>query len=190
MKLLKKTAIAAALAFVAVSASAMTEMQDESLSAVSGQDGVSIAANLNVNIGEFKYTDTDVGTGGSVSFYNMKTQGLIGATIDVINKNVFNAILGANGVTLTAAAGPSPAMWNGTSDVVQIAIPASMQIDDANKNKILSMSVDAIRMGSGYDGSAASANLGTIAANANPSFGSFQMNQVDLRGTTAWIWAH
>jgi hypothetical protein len=181
MQLFKKSALAAALAFVAVSASAMTPMQDESLSAVSGQDGVSIAASLNVNIGEFKYTDTDA-TGGSVSFYNIKTKGLIAANIDVINSTVFNGILANSGVGLPTA------MYNGTSDVVQIAIPAAITL--ASNSVLLSQSIDAIRMGSGHDGSAASTTVGQIAANTNPSFGSFQMNQIDLRGTTAWIWAH
>lgn len=178
LQLVKKTAIAAALSAFALAASAMTPMQDDSLSQVSGQDGVSIAANLNVNIGEFKYTDTDA-AGGSISFYNVKTTGLIAATLDVINSATFNGILAANGVTAPAS------FYNGTSDVVQIAVPASIAL--ASKAVLLNQTISSIKMG-GNPAATQTDNLETN--NANPSFGALAMNQIDLRGTTAWIWAH
>ncbi|TFW09985.1 hypothetical protein E4K72_03220 [Oxalobacteraceae bacterium OM1] len=179
MKLFKKTLLAAALSTAAAGAFAMTPMQDENLAQVSGQDGVSIGANLNVNIGEFKYTDTDA-AGGSISFYNIKTTGLIAATLDVINSTTYNAILAGVGVNLGA-------MYNGVSDVVQIAIPADITV--ADKRVLLSQSIAAVKMGGNYS-TAAGADLVQAANNLNPSFGSFAMNQIDLRGTTAWIWAH
>ena len=85
MNMLKLTA-AAALVAASLSASAMTTINDEELSTVSGQDGVSIAADLNVNIGAFTYTDS----GSSVSFNNISVKGLMAMTIDVIGGAEFS----------------------------------------------------------------------------------------------------
>jgi hypothetical protein len=166
-----KTAVAAALATLALSASAMTPIQDTELSAVSGQDGVSIAANLNIKMDSFVYTDTDALDangmgGGSVSFNGIKVQGLIAASIDILSKNSFLAAAGAAGVTNPGT------FYNPASggDVVQIAIPADVQVA---AGKLLNISVDSIKMG-----------------NNAASYGSVAMNQVDLRGTQVWIWAH
>jgi hypothetical protein len=166
-----KTAVAAALATLALSASAMTPIQDNELSAVSGQDGVSIAANLNIKMDSFVYTDTDAVDanglgGGSISFNGIKVKGLIAASIDILSKNSFLQAAGAAGVT-NPGTFYSPATGG---DVVQIAIPADVQVA---AGKLLNISVDAIKMG-----------------NNAASFGSVAMNQVDLRGTQVWIWAH
>jgi hypothetical protein len=166
-----KTAIAAALATVAFSASAMTPIQDTELSTVSGQDGVSIVANLNVKIDSFVYTDTDALDanglgGGSVSFNGIKVNGLIAASIDILSKNSFLAAAGAAGVT-NPGTFYNPATGG---DVVQIAIPADVQVA---AGKFLNVSVDAIKMG-----------------NNAASFGSVAMNQIDMRGTQVWIYAH
>ena len=166
-----KTAVAAALATLALSASAMTPIQDTELSAVSGQDGVSIAANLNIKMDSFVYTDTDALDangmgGGSISFNGIKVQGLIAASIDILSKNSFLAAAGAAGVT-NPGTFYNPATGG---DVVQIAIPADVQVA---AGKLLNISVDAIKMG-----------------NNAASYGSVAMNQVDLRGTQVWIWAH
>jgi len=167
-----KTIIAAALATAAFSDSAMTQIQDSELSTVSGQDGVSIAASLNVNIGSFVYRDTDA-SGGSVAFNNIKIQGLLAATIDIINAPTFGAILTAAGVS-----GAPAGYYNNASDVVQIAIPAVAQ------TPLLNMSVGSITMGS------TNASGSVTAGATGPSFGSIALNNVDLRGTTVWIWAH
>lgn len=162
MKLFKKSAIAALLSTLSMAAFAMTPIQDEGLSQIAGQDGVSIAANLNINIGEFRYTDTDT-NGGSVSFNNVKTSGLIAATLDVINNATFSGILTASGVTFPTS------FYNG-GDVVQIAVPATIVVPTA---ALVDVTVESIRMG----GNAA-------------SFGSIAMNDIDMRGTSVWIWAH
>ena len=165
-----KTAVAAALATLAFSASAMTPIQDAELSTVSGQDGVSIAANLNIKIDSFTYTDTDALDanglgGGSVSFNGIKVNGLIAANIDILSKASFLTAAGAAGVT---DAGTFYSKTTG-GDVVQIAIPQSVVAD----GHYLNVSVDAIKMG-----------------NSTASFGSVALNQIDMRGTTVWIFAH
>ncbi|WP_317204007.1 DUF6160 family protein [Janthinobacterium sp.] len=171
MKFVSKTLIAAALSSIALAASAMTPIQDAELSTVSGQDGVSITANLNVKIDSFVYTDTDVVDanglgGGSVSFNGIKVNGLIAASIDILSRNSFLQAAGAAGVTDPGT------FYSATKggDVVQIAIPADVQV---KAGKFLNVSVDAIKMG-----------------NSTASFGSMAMNQIDLRGTQVWIWAH
>ena len=159
-----KSAVAAALATLALSASAMTPIQDTELSAVSGQDGVSIAADLHVNIGSFVYKDTDT-TGGSVSFNNIAISGVVAASIDIVNATTFATSMVGLGVNTTQAV--ASGFYNGTSDVVAIAIP------DVAAGKYLTMSVDSIKMG-----------------NSTASFGSMALNSVDMRGTKVWIWAH
>ncbi|KQZ39589.1 DUF6160 family protein [Duganella sp. Root1480D1] len=165
------TAVAIALSTLALSASAMTPIKDAELSAVTGQDGVSIGANLNVKVESFVYTDTDALDanglgGGSVSFNGIKVNGLIAATIDILSKNSFLQAAGAAGVT-NPGTFYNPATGG---DVVQIAIPADVQVA---AGKLLNISVDAIKMGG-----------------SNASYGSMAMNQLDLRGTQVWIWAH
>ncbi|RZI40471.1 hypothetical protein EGT07_22785 [Herbaspirillum sp. HC18] len=178
MNLFKKTAIAAVLSAASAASFAMTPMLDEGLSQVAGQDGVSIAASLNINIGEFKYTDTDA-TGGSVSFQNISFKGTVAATIDVINAATYAAdVFGPTSVLGVVPPVTTPpdaqalalaAFYPSGSDVVKIAVP-NIAVDTAHG---LNVSVAAIRMG-----------------NATASFGSFAMNDIKLQGTTAYIWAH
>jgi hypothetical protein len=168
MKLLKQIAVVAALSSIASYASALTPIADKDLSKVSGRDGVSIAADLHVNIGSFVYTDTDT-NGGSVSFNNMKITGVIAATLDIINNATFQAEASAASPTtvLAVTGGDGLAAFSPTGDVVKIAIP---QVTTA---KNLSMSVDSVKMG-----------------NSAASFGSFAANNIQLQGTTVYIWAH
>ena len=169
MKLLKQLTVVAALSSIASYASALTPIADADLSKVSGRDGVSIAADLHVNIGSFVYTDTDA-AGGSVSFNNIKMSGAIAATIDIINNATFqadaSAASGASSV-LGVTGGAGLAAFMPAGDVVKIAIP---QVDT---NKNLNMSVDSIKMG-----------------HSTASFGSMAANDIKLQGTTVYIWAH
>jgi hypothetical protein len=169
MKLLKKLALVAALSSVATYASALTPITDTELSKVSGQDGVSIAADLHINIGSFVYTDTDT-NGGSVSFNGIKINGVIAATLDVINNATFLAEASAASgpaSVLGVTGGAGLAAFQPAGDVVKIAIP------EITTTKSLNMSVDSIKMGG-----------------SNASYGSMAMNDVKLQGTTVYIWAH
>ena len=163
-----KLATAAALVAASLSASAMTTIADDELSTVAGQDGVSIGANLNINIGSFKYTDTDA-NGGSVSFNNISIKGLMHMDVDIINAATFNGILTSVGATL--------ADYDGTSDVVQFAFPNDTLASTA---VLPSIKVGSITLG----------HAGNNAAGTTTSFGSIAINQLDLRGTTVWMWAH
>jgi len=163
-----KHATAAALVAASLSASAMTTIADDELSAVAGQDGVSIGASLNINIGSFQYTDTDA-NGGSVSFNNISIKGLMHMDVDIINAATFNGILTSVGATL--------ADYDGTSDVVQFAFPNDTLASTA---VLPTIKVGSITLG----------HAGNNAAGTTTSFGSIAINQLDLRGTTVWMWAH
>jgi hypothetical protein len=172
--LFKLCAVAAAACAMSLSASAMTSIQDEELSQVSGQDGVSIAADLKINIGSFTYTDTDA-NGGSVSMRNINVSGLFLTTIDILSNTAFQGALLASvssydaantvaNMTALAASGQAPA-----GDVVQIAFPNV----GVTHSLAPSVSVGAITMG-----------------NSTASYGSMAINNIDLQGTKVWIWAH
>jgi hypothetical protein len=176
MKTIKLSAALAALS-LACSAQAMTSIADSDLAAVTGQDGVSIAGDLNINIGSFKYTDTDA-TGGSVSFNNIGIKGMFVMTVDVLNHTAFAGAVGASmvghGLTATEANTNltnlvTAGVYDNASDVVQFAFPQANQ--DARLTP--SITVGSITMG-----------------NSTKSFGSFALNNMDLQGTKIWMWAH
>ncbi len=189
MKLIKKSAIALALSAVSFGAFAMTSIDDAALSQVSGQDGVSIAADLNINIGSFTYTDKDAAGNGSVSFNNIGVRGAFIMTIDVLNAAQFNtsavtalsqAYYAGNGVTdaqalalqtSVALGRPVDASGNG-GDVVQFAFP---KVGDGVQARAASMSisVDSITTGNG-----------------GASFGSVAIKNFDLQGTKVWMFGH
>ena len=180
MNMLKITA-AAALVAASLSASAMSSIADEELSAVAGQDGVSIAADLNINIGAFTYTDTDA-TGGSVSFKNITVRGMMDMTIDVLNAAAFQgaagASVGANGGganTALITTGIAGALGYTGGDVVQFAFPAAVGTGAAAAAHAVTPTI----------------TIGSIVTgNGGKSFGSIQIQNLDLQGTTVWMFGH
>lgn len=173
MKLLHKLALAAAVSSLASYASAMTPIADKELSKVSGQDGVSIAADLHVNIGDFTYTNTT--ENASVKFKDISLTGTFAMTLDVIaGATFFNPTAGSGEAfsVLGLAAGNDPAKvgaFYGGGDVVKIAIP-DLAVSAGHE---LNMSVGAIQMGG-----------------STKSFGSMALNDIKLQGTSVYIWAH
>lgn len=72
---MKKIVLSAALAIVSGAAFAqMTAVEDEVLSAQTGQDGISIALNVKAHIDSFEWIDTDT-NGGSVRFEDIAIGG-------------------------------------------------------------------------------------------------------------------
>jgi hypothetical protein len=177
MKMLKISA-AAALVAASLSASAMTTIADDELSQVAGQDGVSIAADLNINIGSFTYSDNDA-TGGSVSFNKITIRGLMDMTIDVLNATAFQGAvagsitaLGGNAATVLPATAAALG-YNGTSDVVQFAFPASTGAEADTHAVTPTITVGSITTGNG-----------------GASFGGMQIKNLDLQGTKVWMFGH
>ena len=177
MQFFKLTAVAALLAGAALSASAMTSIDDESLAQVSGQDGVSIAANLNVNIGSFTYTNTSKTTGASIAFNNIGINGLLLMTVDVVNAATFQTDIGADVAAqkITASDGGAALLGfeGGTgagagSSAVKFAFP---NVNASNAG--LNISVGSVAL-----------------SGSTASFGSFAINKMDLQGTTVYMWAH
>lgn len=190
MSFFTRSTLAAALLGATLSASAMTALPDEQLARVQGQDGVTIAGDLNLQIGSFRYTDTDT-TGGSVSFDKIGVTGMFVVTVDIQNSTDFtNSVIGAMrkyGLS-DSAIGTSlmklllGGVYDGKSDVVQIAIPNA----GLDARLTPSITVAAVRMG----GQNAVNGAINHVDDYGPSFGSFALNNINAQGTTIWMWAH
>ncbi len=178
MNAFKLCAVALALT-ASFSASAMTSIQDADLAQVSGQEGVSIIADLNINIGAFTYTDS----GASVSFNNIAINGMVVATIDVLQAGVFQSAAVASvvaqsalsGGSLSAAAAGAVVSAAGIAtgytgqDVVQFAFPGVAGLGSITPT----ITIASITTGHG-----------------GASMGGIQIKNLDLQGTKIWMYGH
>lgn len=214
MKFALRAAALAALSALAVSASAMTAIEDDVLSTVSGQDGVSIAGDLNINIGSFTYTDTDT-NGGSVSFNNIAITGMFAMTIDIMagvkSSDIVLDSTSPIGVT-TATAGALLTAANTSGNVIN-GVGTSMQkylgetgviaSGTATATNLLKLVTSGTYAGGDVvqfafpDADLASALTPTVTVgsvkmgNSNgASFGSMSFKNIDMQGSKFWIWAH
>lgn len=175
MNAFKYSAVALALA-ASFSASAMAPMQDADLSQVSGQEGTSIVADLNVHIGSFRYTDD----GAAFAMNGIDIKGMMIATVDVLTAAVFQpAMVGAvmSHTTLSAAdasavvAAAATATGYTGQDVTQLAFP---QIGAVGSTESLN----------------ARKTTPTITVADFNGFGAIQFKNLDMQGTKIWMYGH
>ena len=105
---MNKIVLSAALAIVSgtVFAQKMTAVDDEVLSAQTGQDGISIALNVKAHIDEFRWIDTDT-NGGALAFENIA--------------------IGGGALSSTAAGTYTGLNGNGANDVISMAARTQYQ---------------------------------------------------------------
>lgn len=210
---MKKVVLSAALAIVSGAAFAqMTAVEDEVLSAQTGQDGISIAMNVKAHIDSFEWIDNGAGpNGGSVKFEDiaigsgaLSTQ-VASATFTGLN-NVADVTLAARheyaqgiafggpikidveqvgafgNLTNAAAVGAAVAEGSVNADDVAAVQGGARAVAISIPRTVMSFNVNAIRVGN-----ATSEGVATV---EGESMGGIRMTNLDFKGTKVLIWGH
>jgi len=177
---------AGVVSLLAMSAHAVQAVDDSELSAVTAQDGVTLGGDLNINIGAFTWTDTDV-DGGSVAFNNISIKGMFVQTIDILDaytiveltndtmkqyvgsKSRSESVKLLGGTYDAFGARTGAEIYDFVSDVVQFAFP------NAKLDHRLSPTIKIASITNG---------------NSTKSYGSLEIRNLDMQGTKIWLWAH
>lgn len=181
MKSFKLSAVAALLASFTFAASAMTPVNDEALSQVSGQDGVSIVADLHVNVGSFTYSDS----GNTFAMNNIGIKGVLAATIDVISGAEFQGAPSAANPTGTGLFAALTGTGLSSAQAGAVMADAAVKLG-FNGQDVIQIGIPAVSGTNGIDISVASMTTG----NGGASMGGISMAKLDLAGTKVWMFGH
>ncbi len=184
---IRKTVLASALMAAAFCAAAMQPMADAELSQMTGQTGISIVADMKLNIGALKYMDSTKSS--SISLNTISATGLISTTVDILTGTMYTTALtdalSARGVVNTPANGSIPAGTAATtaidairlatgyatgSDVLQLAFPV---MPATAKGALLNVTVASINTGS-----------------SGASMGGLSVTDINMGGSKVWIHGH
>ena len=201
---MKKVLLSAALAIVSGAAFAqMTAVEDEVLSAQTGQDGIHIALNVKAHIDAFEWIDNastgtgGSGTGGSVRFEDIAIgSGALGTLTSAATFQGLNSVAGvsldarheyAQGIAFGGPIKIDVDDLSNFSSALAGAIGAG-QVQQAKTivialpRTVMSFNVNAIRVGN-----ATSEGVATVAGD---SLGGIRMTNLDFSGTKVAIWGH
>ncbi len=176
MKLKNITATLTLIA-AAFSANAMQPIADAELSQMTGQDGISIVADLKLNLGALKYIDSTKSS--SFNLNNITATGLIATTVDILTSSMYTTgltdALKARGITDVNAPTIITSINTATgyvtnSDVLQLAFPV---MPATAKGALLNVTVASMSTG-----------------NSGASMGGVSITDINMGGSKVWIYGH
>lgn len=176
MKLKNITATLTLIA-AAFSANAMQPIADAELSQMTGQDGISIVADLKLNLGSLQYIDSTKSSAFNLN--NISATGLIATTVDILTGTMYNTGLSDALTARGIAPADAPAViasinaatgYVAASDVLQLAFP----VMPASANGAL-LNVTVASMSTGNNGA---------------SMGGVSVKDINMGGSKVWIYGH
>ena len=158
-------------------AQAMQPITDADLSQMTGQAGISIVADLKLNVGTLKYLDSTKSS--SISLSNLSATGLMSTVVDVYPAAMYTmamtdslkvrGIADINVPSIITGINTTTGYVTG-SDVLQLAFP---QMPATAKGALLNVSVASISTG-----------------NSGASMGGLSITDINLGGSKIWIYGH